>query len=108
MPFSVALRQGIEGKWQPSADKAWHMPLADLGGGLPGLQPLFGRNIYQKKVIFGHFRAATPFPDRMLDKSGHERLQPPFQKFLDPHMHADESMFIIWPPILLPYPRLRQ
>ena len=41
----------------------------------------FGRKIYQKLSIFAIFRAATPFPDRLVDKSSHKRLHPPpFQK----------------------------
>ena len=60
-----------------------------IGGSRGGLQPPFGRKILPKKVIFCHFRASTPpFPDRMVDKSSHERLQPPFKKFLDPPMQA--------------------
>ena len=56
--------------------------LADLGGGLRGLQPPLVGKFYQKKrSFFAIFRAATPpFPDRMVDNSSHERLQPPLSK----------------------------
>ena len=56
--------------------------LADLGGGLRGLQPpLSSKNFTKKRSFLAIFRAATPpFPDRMVDKSSHERLQPPLSK----------------------------
>ena len=58
-------------------------PLADLGGGLRGLQPPLWSENFTKKGHFGPFLGLQPpFPDRMVDKStcSHERLQPPLSK----------------------------
>ena len=56
--------------------------LADLGEGTGGCNPppFWLENFTQKIVIFGNFRAAPPFPYRMVDKSNHERLQPRLSK----------------------------
>ena len=51
--------------------------LADLGRGLWGCYPTLVVTFYQKGHFFAILRAATPIPDRMVDKSSHERLQNP-------------------------------
>ena len=55
--------------------------LADLGEGCRGCNP-FRRKILPKKGHFWPFLGLQPppFPDRMADKSSHERLQPPLSK----------------------------
>ena len=41
---------------------------------------------FYQKGHFGHFRAATPFPDQMVDNISPVWLQPLLQKFLHPPM----------------------
>ena len=62
--------------------------LADLGGGLRGLQPppFRQKNLPKKGLFWPFLGLQPPFPDWMVDKSSLERLEPPFQNFLDPRM----------------------
>ena len=58
--------------------------LADLGNGMRGLQPppllpFWSENVIQKISFLAILGLQPSFPDRMFEKSGHERLQtPPF------------------------------
>ena len=55
------------------------LTLADLEGW--ELHPTFlSEELSNKKCYFGHFRAATPVPDKLMGKSNHERPQLPLSK----------------------------
>ena len=64
-------------------------PIGGSRGRVAGVAPpaLVGK-FYQKKGQFWPFLGLhPPFQDQIVDKSSHERLQPPpFQKFQDPPM----------------------
>ena len=60
----------------------YRLHIGRLRGRIAGVAtppPPPGRKIYKRGSFLGHQTTPPPFPDRMVDKSSHERLHPPFK-----------------------------